>query len=167
MTGHSGAVARSIAVQHLQINIQHLIIEYSCACSRGRGAFGNANAVWNVGRRAFDNVNAVRVWNVGRGAFGNANAGREAFSNSNAVRNVGRGAFGNANAVRNVGRGTFGNAILNCKFEFFCEKTYCRGGSRLNRPYKYLFVGAAGTTATPTNRFVGTAWEPFLQIHDL
>ena len=55
---------------------------------------------------------------VGRGAFGNANA----------VRNVGRGVFGNANAVRNVGRGTFGNAILNCKFEFFGGKTYCRGG---------------------------------------
>ena len=71
---------------------------------------------------------------------------------------------------------------------------YCRGGSRLNRPYKYLFVGAAGTTAAPTNRFVGAAgntsrpyksicrgglgtaptnrfvgaaWEPPLQIHDL
>ena len=104
--------------------------------------FGNANA----GRGAFGNANAVR--NVGRGTFGNANA----------VRNVGRGAFGNANAVRDVGRGTFGNAILNCKFNFFFGgKTYCRGGSRLNRPYKYLFVGAAGTTATPTNRFVGAA----------
>ena len=34
---------------------------------------------------------------------------------------------------------------------------YCRGGSRLNRPYKYLFVGAAGTTAAPTNGFVGAA----------
>ena len=67
------------------------------------------------------------VRNVGCGAFGNANA----------VRNVGRGAFGNANAVRNVGRGTFGNAILNCKFEKkFGRKMYCRGGSRLNRPYK-------------------------------
>ena len=51
----------------------------------------------------------------------------------------------------------FGNAILNYKFDFFYEKTYCRGGSRLNRLYKYLFVGAAGTTATPTNQFVGTA----------
>ena len=65
--------------------------------------------------------------------------------------------FGNANAIRNVGRGAFGNAILNCKFEFFGGKTYCRGGSRLNRPYKYLFVGAAGSTAAPTNRFVGVA----------
>ena len=36
----------------------------------GRGAFGNANAVWNVGRGAFGNANAVR--NVGRGTFGNA-----------------------------------------------------------------------------------------------
>ena len=83
------------------------------------------------------------VRNVGRGAFDNTNAGH--------------GAFGNANAVRNVGRGTFDNVILNCKFEFFCGKTYCRGGSRLNRPYKYLFVGATGTTATPTNQFVGAA----------
>ena len=33
---------------------------------------------------------------------------------------------------------------LNCKFEFFYGKTYCRGGSRLNRPYKQVFVGAAG-----------------------
>ena len=66
-----------------------LIFNIYCACSRGCGAFGNANA--------------------GRGAFGNANA----------VRNVGRGAFDNANAVRNVGRRAFGNAILNCKFEFF------------------------------------------------
>ena len=40
---------------------------------------------------------------------------------------------------------------------FFGGKTYCRGGSRLNRPYKYLFVGAAGTIAAPTNRFVGAA----------
>ena len=63
--------------------------------------------------------------------------------------NAGRGAFSNANAVRNVGRGTFGNAILNCKFEFFCGETYCRGGSRLNHPYKYLFVGAAGITSRP------------------
>ena len=39
----------------------------------GRGAFGNANAVWNVGRGAFGNANVVR--NIGRGAFGNANAG--------------------------------------------------------------------------------------------
>ena len=71
------------------------------------------------------------------------------------VRNVGRGAFGNANTVQNVGRRVFGNAILNCKFEKkFGRKMYCRGGSRLNRPYKYLFVGAAGTTAAPTNRFV-------------
>ena len=85
----------------------------------------------------FGNANVVR--NVGRGAFGNANA----------VRNVGRGAFGNANAVRNVGRGTFGNAILNCKFDFFGRKMYCRGGSRLNCPYKYLFVGAAGNTSCP------------------
>ena len=47
---------------------------------------------------------------------------------------------------------------LNCKFEFFfCRKIYCRGGSRLNRPYKYPLVGAAGTTAAPTNRFVGAA----------
>ena len=86
------------------------------------------------------------------------NVGREAFGNTNAVRNVGRGAFVNANAVRNVGRGTFGNAILNYKFEFFFYgKTYCRCGSRLNRPYKQVFVGAAGTTAAPTNRFVGAA----------
>ena len=89
--------------------------------------------------------------------FGNANAGHGAFGNANTVRNVGHGAFGNANAVRNVGRGTFGNAVLNCKFEFFYGKTYCRGGSRLNRPYKYLFVGAAGTTAAPINQFVGAA----------
>ena len=74
------------------------------------------------------------------------------------VRNVGRGAFGNTNAVRNVGRETFGNAILNCKFEIFLmKKMYCRGGSRLNRPYEYLFIGAAGTTAAPTDRFVGAA----------
>ena len=73
------------------------------------------------------------------------------------VRNVGRGAFDNANAVRNVGRGTFDNMILNYKFDFFCGKTYCRGGSRLNRPYKYLFVGAVGTTAAPINQFVGAA----------
>ena len=65
--------------------------------------------------------------------------------------------FGNANAVRNVGRRTFGNTILNCKFDFFCGKTYYRGGFRLNRPYKYLFVGAAGTTAAPTNLYVGAA----------
>ena len=68
--------------------------------------------------------------------FGNANAGHGAFGNANAVWNVGRGAFGNANVVRNVGRGTFGNAILNCKLNFFLRETYCRGGSRLNRPYK-------------------------------
>ena len=51
----------------------------------------------------------------------------------------------------------------------------------MNRPYKYLFVGAAGTTtaptdefvgvagttAAPTNRFVGAAKEPPLQMHDL
>ena len=79
------------------------------------------------------------------------------FGNTNAVRNVGHGAFGNA--VQNDGHGTFSNAILNCKFDFFCGKTYCRGGSRLNRPYKYLFVGAAGTTAAPTNRFVGAAGQ--------
>ena len=30
----------------------------------------------------------------------------------------------------------------------------------MNRPYKYLFVGAAGTTAAPTNRFVGAAGRP-------
>ena len=90
--------------------------------------------------------------------FGNANASHGAFDDMNAVRNVGRGAFGNANAVRNIGRGTFGNAILNRKFEKkISGKTYCRGGSRLNCPYKYLFVGAAGTTAAPTNRFVGAA----------
>ena len=77
------------------------------------------------------------VQNVGRGAFGNANA----------VRNVGRGAFGNANAVRNVGRGAFGNAnagwnmrkqTVLVEFEFFYGKTYCRGGSKLNRPYKQV-----------------------------
>ena len=27
---------------------------------------------------------------------------------------------------------------LNCKFEFFYGKTYCRGGYRLNRPYKQV-----------------------------
>ena len=97
--------------------------------------------VRNVGRGAFGNANAVR--NVGRGAFGNANA----------VWNVGRGAFSNTNAVRNVGRGTFGNAILNCKFDFFYRKMYCRGGSRLNRPYKQVFVGAAGTTAAPNRPY--------------
>ena len=76
------------------------------------------------------------VRNIGRGAFGNANAGR--------------GAFGNANAVRNVGRETFGNAILNYKFEFFfCGKAYCRGNSRLNRPYKQVFIGAADNTSRP------------------
>ena len=32
-------------------------------------AFGNATAVWNVGRGAFGNANAVQ--NVGRGTFGN------------------------------------------------------------------------------------------------
>ena len=68
--------------------------------------------------------------------FGNANVGHGAFGNVNAVRNVGRGAFGNANAVRNVGRGTFGNTILNYKFDFFCGKTYCRGGWYYSRPYK-------------------------------
>ena len=41
---------------------------------------------------------------------------------------------------------------LNCKFEFFGEKMYCR---------------AAGTVAAPTNRFVRAVWEPSLQIHDL
>ena len=55
---------------------------------------------------AFGNANAVR--NVGRRAFGNANAGR--------------GAFGNANAVRNVSHGAFGNAILNYKFDFFLRE---------------------------------------------
>ena len=31
---------------------------------------------------------------------------------------------------------------LNCKFEFFFGgKTYCRGGSRLNRPYKQVLQG--------------------------
>ena len=68
--------------------------------------------------------------------FGNTNAGRGAFGNANAVRNVGHGAFGNANAVWNVGCGAFGNANarwntrkqtvfwsnLNCKFEFFLWK---------------------------------------------
>ena len=80
----------------------------------------------------FGNANAVR--NVGRGVFGNTNAGHGAFGNANAVWNVGRGAFGNANAVRNVGRGTFGNEILNCKFDFFCRKIYCKDGSKLNCP---------------------------------
>ena len=70
-----------------------------------------------------------------------------AFGNANAVRNVGRGAFGNANAVQNVGRAAFGNAnarwntrkqTVLVKFEFFCVKTYCRGGSKLNRPYKQV-----------------------------
>ena len=27
----------------------------------------------------------------------------------------------------------------------------------MNRPYKYLFIGAAGTTVAPTNIFVGAA----------
>ena len=27
---------------------------------------------------------------------------------------------------------------LNYKFDFFCEKIYYRGGSRLNRPYKHV-----------------------------
>ena len=118
--------------------------------------FGNANA----GHGAFGNANAVR--NVGRGAFGNANvvrnASRAAFGNANAVRNVGRGAFGNTNVVRNVGRGTFGNTILNCKFNFFYGKTYCRNGSRLNRPYKYVFVGATGNTSRPYKSICRGGW---------
>ena len=92
----------------------------------GRGAFGNANAVRNVGRGAFGNTNTVQ--NVGHGAFGNANA----------VQNVGHGAFGNANAGWNTWKQTVFWSNLNCKFNFFCGKIYCRGGSRLNRPYKQV-----------------------------
>ena len=44
---------------------------------------------------------------------------------------VGRGSFGNANAGWNTRKQT----VL-VEFEFFGRKTYCRGGSRLNRPYK-------------------------------
>ena len=48
------------------------------------------------------------------------------------------------------------NSVL-VEFEFFCRKTYCRGGSRLNRPYKCMIcrdglVGAAGQTA-PTKDY--------------
>ena len=45
---------------------------------------------------------------------------------------------------------------LNCTFEFFWWKMYCRGGSRLNRlelPLQTGIIGAAGTIAAPTNRF--------------
>jgi hypothetical protein len=40
---------------------------------------------------------------------------------------------------------------LNCKFEFFGGKIYCRGGFRLNHPYKKGIIGAAGIIAAPTN----------------
>jgi hypothetical protein len=37
------------------------------------------------------------------------------------------------------------------EFNFFCWKMYCRGGSRLNGPYKLFFRGG------PTNQFVEVA----------
>ena len=54
------------------------------------------------------------------------------------LAHVGHGAFGNANAGWNTRKQTVFWSNLNCKFEFFCGKIYCRGGSRLNRPYKQV-----------------------------
>ena len=62
-----------------------------------------------------------------------------------AGRSATRTRFGTLVAERSATRtldGIRGNkqfwSNLNCKFEFFCGKTYCRGGSRLNRPYKQV-----------------------------
>ena len=43
-----------------------------------------------------------------------------------------------------VGRSATQFWIVN--LNFFCGKTYCRGSSKLNRHYKYLFVGAVQST---------------------
>ena len=43
------------------------------------------------------------------------------------------------------------NSVL-VEFEFFCGKMYCRGGSRLNRPYKQVLSLQINLLGRPGNR---------------
>ena len=48
--------------------------------------------------------------------------------------------------------------ILNCKFDFFSGKRTV-GAVHLEPPLQTGIIEAAGTTAAPTNRFVGAAGD--------